>query len=77
MKPRELLCLAVGYGSALVRACGGHSHEVREWSQEELDDLEKKWGHEVSNDIPNSYNLNMIWVTIVAYEVDRSRSCHL
>lgn len=27
-------------------ACGGHG-EVREWSQEEIDELEKKWGTDV------------------------------
>ncbi|KAI1376710.1 Arginase/deacetylase [Hypoxylon crocopeplum] len=46
MRPRAFLCLALSYGTALVRACGGHAHEVREWTQEELDELEKKWGTE-------------------------------
>ncbi|KAI0155072.1 Arginase/deacetylase [Hypoxylon sp. FL1284] len=48
MRSREFLCLILGCGSALVRACGGHGHghEVREWTKEELDDLEKKWGQE-------------------------------
>ncbi|KAI6091173.1 Arginase/deacetylase [Hypoxylon rubiginosum] len=46
MRLTEGLFLALGCGSALVQACGGHSHEVREWSQDELDDLERKWGHE-------------------------------
>ncbi|KAI1758756.1 Arginase/deacetylase [Hypoxylon sp. FL1150] len=46
MRPIEVLALTLGYGSALIRACGGHGHEVREWSQDELDDLERKWGHE-------------------------------
>lgn len=46
MRPRLFLCLALSYGSAVVRACAGHG-EVREWSQEELDELEKKWGTEV------------------------------
>ncbi|KAI1451022.1 Arginase/deacetylase [Annulohypoxylon stygium] len=45
MRPRLFLCLALSYGSAVVRACAGHG-EVREWSQEELDELEKKWGTE-------------------------------
>ncbi|KAL7626808.1 hypothetical protein AAE478_003582 [Parahypoxylon ruwenzoriense] len=46
MKLRVAAWLALSYGSALVRACGGHGHQVREWSQEELDKLEKKWGTE-------------------------------
>ncbi|KAI2630651.1 Arginase/deacetylase [Hypoxylon sp. NC1633] len=46
MKPGALLCLALGCGPALVRACAGHAHQVREWSQDELDELEKKWGVE-------------------------------
>ncbi|KAI1399587.1 Arginase/deacetylase [Hypoxylon fuscum] len=46
MRSRAFLCLALSYGSALVRACGGHGHEVREWTQEELDELERRWGHE-------------------------------
>lgn len=48
MKLRESLCLALSYGSAVVRACAGHGDQVREWSQEELDELEMKWGAEVS-----------------------------
>ncbi|KAI1335719.1 agmatinase [Xylariaceae sp. FL0016] len=43
MRLRELLWLAVSCGSVLVSACAGHG-EVREWSQEELDELERKWG---------------------------------
>ncbi|KAI2612513.1 Arginase/deacetylase [Hypoxylon fragiforme] len=46
MKLRESLCLALSYGSAVVRACAGHGDQVREWSQEELDELEMKWGAE-------------------------------
>lgn len=53
MRLTEGLFLALGCGSALVQACGGHSHEVREWSQDELDDLERKWGHEVSKAMPS------------------------
>lgn len=42
-------CLAaVSSGSALVRACGGHDTPPREWSQEDLDHLEEKWGVDVS-----------------------------
>ncbi|KAI3336725.1 agmatinase [Xylariaceae sp. AK1471] len=37
--------MTLGFGSALVTACGGgHTRQVREWSQEELDELEDKWG---------------------------------
>ncbi|KAI0851085.1 Arginase/deacetylase [Daldinia vernicosa] len=46
MRSKELICLALSCFSALVRACGGHDHPVREWTQEELDELEKKWGAE-------------------------------
>ncbi|KAI5919921.1 agmatinase [Camillea tinctor] len=45
MKLREILWLAVSCGSVAVRACAGHG-EVQEWSQEELDELERKWGME-------------------------------
>ncbi|OTA98916.1 hypothetical protein M426DRAFT_68816 [Hypoxylon sp. CI-4A] len=49
MRPTNLFFLALSYGSVIIRACSGglgHNHEVREWSQEELDELEKKWGQE-------------------------------
>ncbi|KAI1637214.1 agmatinase [Biscogniauxia mediterranea] len=45
MKLGEILWLALSCGSVAVRACAGHG-QVREWSQEELDELEKKWGME-------------------------------
>ncbi|KAI0598527.1 agmatinase [Biscogniauxia sp. FL1348] len=45
MNLREILWLALSCGSVAVRACAGHG-QVREWSQEELDELEKKWGME-------------------------------
>lgn len=48
MRISALLNLAIVSHSAIVRACGGHGHEVREWSQDELDELERKWGTEVS-----------------------------
>lgn len=48
MRSKDLICLALSCFSALVQACGGHDHQVREWTQEELDELEKKWGAEVS-----------------------------
>ncbi|KAI1645411.1 Arginase/deacetylase [Daldinia loculata] len=46
MRSKDLICLALSCFSALVQACGGHDHQVREWTQEELDELEKKWGAE-------------------------------
>ncbi|KAI1417658.1 Arginase/deacetylase [Hypoxylon sp. FL1857] len=46
MRPRTIVCLALSCGSALVQACSGHGHAVREWTQEELDELERKWGTE-------------------------------
>ncbi|KAK6207138.1 GTPase Cdc42 [Pestalotiopsis sp. IQ-011] len=46
MKLSALLGLALGYHKALVGACGGHGQELKHWSQEELDDLERKWGVE-------------------------------
>lgn len=36
--------------SGLSAACGGHEHDDKEWSKEELAELEEKWGHEVSYD---------------------------
>lgn len=47
MKLTTLLGLALSYHTALVGACGGHGQELKHWSQEELDDLERKWGVEV------------------------------
>ncbi|KAI1504161.1 agmatinase [Biscogniauxia marginata] len=44
MKLRDILWLGLSCGSVVVRACAGHGQQVREWSQEELDELEKKWG---------------------------------
>ncbi|KAF3064437.1 hypothetical protein GL218_01130 [Daldinia childiae] len=46
MRSKKFICLALSCFSTLVQACGGHDHQVREWSQEELDELEKKWGAE-------------------------------
>ncbi|KAI1467034.1 Arginase/deacetylase [Daldinia caldariorum] len=46
MRPKELICLALGCFSAVVDACSGHGHQTREWTQDELDELEKKWGAE-------------------------------
>ncbi|KAI0118806.1 agmatinase [Nemania sp. FL0031] len=44
MRLRELVWVALGVTPALVTACGGHAEQAREWSQEELDELEAKWG---------------------------------
>jgi len=48
---QHLLWLALGYGTAVSQACGGghgdHAHngrQVRRWTQEEIDELERKWG---------------------------------
>ncbi|KAI0382868.1 Arginase/deacetylase [Hypomontagnella monticulosa] len=46
MRLREFVYLTLSCSSALVQACGGHSHEVREWTKEELDELERRWGME-------------------------------
>ncbi|KAI1804404.1 Arginase/deacetylase [Daldinia bambusicola] len=46
MRSKELICLALGCFSAVVEACSGHSHQAREWTQDELDELEEKWGPE-------------------------------
>ncbi|KAI0011760.1 agmatinase [Xylariaceae sp. FL0662B] len=45
MKLWNSVWLVLSCSSAVVRACGGHG-QVREWTQEELDDLEKRWGFE-------------------------------
>lgn len=47
MKFSGLISLAFACHSTVVQACGGHKHEQREWTQEELDELERKWGTEV------------------------------
>ena len=50
MRPAEVLRLvwACGAAAGLVRACSDHGAPPREWTQEELDDLERKWGVDVS-----------------------------
>ena len=48
MRLRGLIYVALNFTSTLVTACGGHGKQVREWSQEELDELEAKWGTDVS-----------------------------
>lgn len=44
MKFRDFIYVTLGLSPALVAACSGHAEQVREWSQEELDALEAKWG---------------------------------
>lgn len=46
MRLATFLSLALSWHSA-VWACGGHGQELKHWSQEELDELERKWGIEV------------------------------
>ncbi|KAI1841236.1 hypothetical protein JX265_010152 [Neoarthrinium moseri] len=46
MRAVSLLGLAFGWQAAIVGACGGHGQELRKWSQDELDELERKWGIE-------------------------------
>ncbi|KAI1427048.1 agmatinase [Xylaria sp. FL1777] len=41
MRFKRLVWVALNFTLTLVTACGG---QVREWSQEELDELEAKWG---------------------------------
>ncbi|KAI0480576.1 Arginase/deacetylase [Xylariaceae sp. FL0804] len=43
MRPDALFWLALSCGAALTSACAGHG-PAREWTQEELDELERKWG---------------------------------
>lgn len=33
--------------ASLAAACGNHAHDEREWTAEELAELEAKWGAEV------------------------------
>lgn len=49
MRLATFLSLALSWHSA-VQACGGHGQELKHWSQEELDELERKWGIEVYSD---------------------------
>ncbi|KXJ94252.1 arginase [Microdochium bolleyi] len=51
MKTNHLLWLALSYGAAVLQACGGgagghdhHGRPVRKWTQEEINELEHKWG---------------------------------
>jgi agmatinase len=50
MKFVSLIHLLAFIGSG--QACGGHGEE-KEWSSEELAELEAKWGHEVCYKPPN------------------------
>lgn len=48
-----LIYISLGlFSPTLVSACGGgHAENARTWSQEELDELEAKWGTDVSHSI--------------------------
>ncbi|KAH8197240.1 hypothetical protein TruAng_008598 [Truncatella angustata] len=46
MRFASLVSLALSWQSAIVWSCGGHGQELKHWSQEELDELEHKWGIE-------------------------------
>ncbi|RYC64491.1 hypothetical protein CHU98_g1691, partial [Xylaria longipes] len=43
MRLREFAWIILSFSSALITACSGHGEQVREWSQEEIDELEAKW----------------------------------
>lgn len=45
MKVPTLLSLLLG--STLTLACGHDNHDGKEWTKEELQELEDKWGHDV------------------------------
>jgi agmatinase len=64
MRLWELVCIALSFSSPLVVACeGDHTRQVREWSQEELDELEDKWGTDVSyHHICPDYSVEQGWV---------------
>lgn len=52
MKSTALLNLLL-FG-ALSSACGDHhTHDDKEWTKEDLEELEAKWGQEVSTDCCN------------------------
>ena len=38
---------------ALCNACSHDNHDDREWTKEELAELEAKWGYEVCHPLPN------------------------
>lgn len=46
----KVLLVAFAFAS-LAAACGSHGHDDREWTAEELAELEFKWGMEVSTRI--------------------------
>lgn len=45
---RGIQVLAAAALASLAAACGNHAHDEREWTAEELAELESKWGAEVS-----------------------------
>ncbi|KAI0526559.1 agmatinase [Xylaria bambusicola] len=44
MRLKSFICVALNFTLTLVAACGGSSKQAREWSPEELAELEAKWG---------------------------------
>lgn len=68
MKLLNLLTMA-----GLATACA-HDHDDKEWTKEELDELEQKWGYEVGSDLlPESPSgiLSDICTDIVAVAIRR------
>lgn len=45
---RGIQILVAAALASLAAACGNHAHDEREWTAEELLELEQKWGAEVS-----------------------------
>ncbi len=48
MRLRGVVWFTLNFTLTLVTACGGHAEQAREWTQEELNELEAKWGTDVS-----------------------------
>ncbi|KAI0907532.1 agmatinase [Ustulina deusta] len=44
MRLRGVVWFTLNFTLTLVTACGGHAEQAREWTQEELNELEAKWG---------------------------------
>ncbi|KAI3344081.1 agmatinase [Ustulina deusta] len=44
MRLRGVVWFTLNFTLTLVAACGGHAEQAREWTQEELNELEAKWG---------------------------------
>lgn len=48
MRPVVYLAALLATAGAAVACAGGKHHDDHEWTKEELDELERKWGMEVS-----------------------------